>query len=186
MATIIIIALLVISSAYVLAFYGRRALERRRLKRMSDNTYDTALTLWNFARIIKDQLDNVSRGRAEVIDFTEISVPAGTGYNVSLELAAYGFRMYAVPERYQITGRLSLYVDNSLTVRAWDHAGENATAEDPEYAGEDSAELTDMQLASSSRLDWRIAAELLYKSNESRKQPKSTRDRVIQVHKPDQ
>ncbi|HKF54658.1 MAG TPA: hypothetical protein VKJ45_04410 [Blastocatellia bacterium] len=137
MVIIIVVALLSIISLSWLGWFARRELDRRRSKRMSDNAYNTALTLWNFARVIKDQLDEVGRGRAEVIDFTNISVPAGTGYNVCLELAGYGFRLHAVPERYDRTGRISLYVDNALTVRAWDRGGENATAEDPEYTGED-------------------------------------------------
>jgi len=137
MVIIIVVALVSIISLSWLGWFARSALERRRAKRMSDNAYNTALTLWNFARVIKDQLDDVGRGRAEVIDFTNISVPAGTGYNVCLELAGYGFRLHAVPERYDRTGRISLYVDDALTVRAWDRGGENATAEDPEYTGED-------------------------------------------------
>src|SRR5260370_34434273 len=115
----VIIILLAIITLGLPGWFARRAMERHRRKKMSDNAYSTALTLWNFARVIKDQLDEVSRGRAEVIDFTNISVPAGTGYNVCLELAAYGFRIHAVPERYGRTGRLSLYVDNGLTVLAW-------------------------------------------------------------------
>jgi hypothetical protein len=137
MVIIIVAALLSIILIGWLGWFGRRYLERRRAKRMSDNAYNTALTLWNFARVIKDQLDEVGRGKAEVIDFTKISVPAGTGYNVCLELAGYGFRLHAVPERYARTGRVSLYVDDALTVRAWDRGGENATAQDPEYTGED-------------------------------------------------
>jgi hypothetical protein len=137
MVIIIIAGLVSIILLGWLGWFGRRYLERRRAKRMSDNAYNTALTLWNFARVIKDQLDEVGRGKVDVIDFTKISVPAGTGYNVCLELAAYGFRLHAVPERYDRTGKISLYVDNALTVRAWDRGGENATAEDPAYTGED-------------------------------------------------
>jgi hypothetical protein len=128
---------------------------------MSDNAYNTALTLWNFARVIKDQLDEVGRGRAEVIDFTNISVPAGTGYNVCLELAGYGFRLHAVPERYDRTGRISLYVDNALTVRAWDRGGENATAEDPEYTGEDPI----VDAAAASQADLLRPEDLTHQSN---------------------
>src|SRR5215469_8139851 len=134
---IILIILVGIIGLGWLSWFGRRELERRRCKRMSDNAYNTALTLWNFARVVKDHLDEISRGRADVIDFTNISVPAGTGYNVCLELAGYGFRIHAVPEKYDRTGRVSLYVDNALTVRARDHCGQNATAQDPEYTGED-------------------------------------------------
>jgi hypothetical protein len=128
---------------------------------MSDNAYNTALTLWNFARVIKDQLDEVGRGKADVIDFTNISVPAGTGYNVCLELAGYGFRLHAVPERYDRTGRVSLYVDNALTVRAWDRGGDNATAEDPEYTGEDPI----VDPATSSQADSPGSEDQIHQSN---------------------
>src|SRR5215469_2273108 len=151
MVIIIVVALLSIISLSWLGWFARRELERRRSKRMSDNAYNTALTLWNFARVIKDQLDEVGRGGAEVIDFTNISVPAGTGYNVCLELAGYGFRLHAVPERYDRTGRISLYVDNALSVRAWDRGGQNATAEDPEYTGEDP--VIDLAVPSTAGLD---------------------------------
>src|SRR5215470_9037338 len=110
--TTLILLILAIALLAWLGWAGTKALEQRRRKRMSDNAYSTALTLWNFARIIKDQLDEISRGRASVIDFTNISVPAGTGYNICLELAAYGFRLHAVPEKYARTGRISLYVDD--------------------------------------------------------------------------
>jgi hypothetical protein len=159
-----------------LGWFGRRYLEGRRRKRMSDNAYNTALTLWNFARIIKDHLDEVSRGTADVIDFTNISVPAGTGYNVCLELAAYGFRIHAVPERYDRTGRLSLYVDNALTVRAWDRGGENATAEDPEYTGD---EMPLREPPIPAKLDWRHPEELIQQGKELIKASKAATERII-------
>jgi hypothetical protein len=141
---------------------------------MGDNAYDTALTLWNFARVIKDHLDEISRGRAEVIDFTNISVPAGTGYNVCLELAAYGFRIHAVPERYDRTGRLSLYVDNALTVRAWDRGGQNATAEDPEYTGDDIPVQPPI-----AKVDLRHPDELIHRGKELIKAGKAAPERII-------
>src|SRR5215813_8299334 len=150
----IIITILALIALGWLSWFGRRELERRRRKRMSDNAYNTALTLWNFARVVKDHLDEISRGRAEVIDFTNISVPTGTGYNVCLELAGYGFRIHAVPEKYDRTGRVSLYVDNALTVRAWDRGGENASAEDPEYTGED-LPAQPIEPAAPVKVDWR-------------------------------
>jgi hypothetical protein len=174
MTTIIIVLLAIILLGW-LGWFGRREVERRRQKRMGDNAYNTALTLWNFARIIKDQLDAVSRGRAEVIDFTNISVPAGTGYNVCLELAAYGFRIHAVPDRYDRTGRISLYIDNGLTVRAWDRGGENASAEDPEYTGEDMP----VDPPAAPKLELRHPEELIQQGKELIKAGKATAERVI-------
>src|SRR5215469_8721505 len=165
MVIIIGVALLSIISLSWLGWFARRELDRRRSKRMSDNAYNTALTLWNFARVIKDQLDEVGRGGAEVIDFTKISVPAGTGYNVCLELAGYGFRIHAVPERYDRTGRISLYVDNALTVRAWDRGGENASAEDPEYTGEDLPAQA-LEPATPLKVDWRHPETLIHQGKE--------------------
>jgi hypothetical protein len=171
----IIIVLLAIIFLGALGWFGTKELERRRKKRMSDNAYNTALTLWNFARVIKDHLDEISRGRAEVIDFKNISVPAGTGYNVSLELVAHGFRLHAVPERYDRTGRLSLYIDNALTVRAWDRGGKNATAEDPEYTGED----TIADPTPSGRIDLPHPEELIIQGKELRKAGKAATERIV-------
>jgi len=178
MYIIIIITLVGVVLVAWAAWFGQRALKRRRLKKMSDNAYNTALTLWNFARLIKDQIDNVSRGRAEVIDFTNISVPAGTGYNVCLELAGYGFRIHAVPEKYDRTGRVSLYVDNALTVRAWDHSGQNATAEDPEYTGEDLP-----TEANASQLDSAQPDALIQPDKELIKTGHASRERVFKVER---
>src|SRR5262249_29025273 len=159
---------------------AERAEKRRGMKKMSDNAYNTALTVWNFARLIKDQIDNVSRGRAEVIDFTNISVPAGTGYNVCLELAGYGFRIHAVPERYDRTGRISLYVDNALTVRAGDRGGENASAEDHEYTGED-LPAQPIEPAAPVKVDWRHPETLIHQGKEIIKASRPTGERVIKV-----
>src|SRR5262249_24222137 len=157
---------------------AERAEKRRGMKKMSDNAYNTALTVWNFARLIKDQIDNVSRGRAEVIDFTNISVPTGTGYNVCLELAGYGFRIHAVPEKYDRTGRVSLYVDNALTVRAWDHCGRNASAEDPEYTGDDLPTETN-----ASQLDSAQPEALIQPDKEPIKARHASRPRVIKAER---
>ena len=174
----IIITILALIALGWLSWLGRRELERRRRKRMSDNAYNTALTLWNFARVVKDHLDEISRGRSEVIDFTNISVPTGTGYNVCLELAGYGFRIHAVPEKYDRTGRVSLYVDNALTVRAWDHRGRNASAQDPEYTGDDLPTETN-----ASQLDSAQPEALIQPDKESIKARHASRPRVIKAER---
>ena len=71
-----------------------------------------------------------------VLDFTKITVPHSQGYRISLELIGGYFRVYAVPARYNITGRLSFLTDNTLSVRASDRAGQQASCEDGEYKGE--------------------------------------------------
>ncbi|MGH9760633.1 MAG: hypothetical protein ACREDR_38530 [Blastocatellia bacterium] len=134
-----VLIFLLLAGAVVGTVLGRRYLQAIRLKRMCDNEYNTAVALWNFARIVKGHIDELNRGRAEVIDFTKIKIPHGAGYKISLELSGFGFRVYAIPDRYNRTGKLSLFVDRSLTVRALDRVGEQATADDPEYTGDMSA-----------------------------------------------
>jgi hypothetical protein len=107
--------------------------------RMVENEYNVAVTLWNYGRLVKSQLEETVRRSSGVIDFYKITVPHSPGYRVVLELSGYRFRVFATPEQYHRTGRLSFYTDNEVTVRASDRAGEPATGEDPEYEGEPTA-----------------------------------------------
>lgn len=133
MAILALTLALVAAAALALHLY-KRALERRN-RRMSQNEYRTAETIWHFARSVKAHIDDmISRG-VEVLDFRMILVPSSVGYKISLELSGLRFRIYAVPEKYNRTGRLSFYVDNTLTVRASDRAGARAAESDPEYTG---------------------------------------------------
>jgi hypothetical protein len=132
------VAILVVLAIVVVVVLGmliQRETAHRREMRIRDNEYNTAVTLWNFALVIKGLIDEMARAGLEVLDFKDIVIPHGSGYRLSLELSGYGFIVYAVPHRYDKTGRLSFYVDRTLTVRASDHAGEIAEASDPEYAG---------------------------------------------------
>ncbi|MFY9572506.1 MAG: hypothetical protein WAV20_13990, partial [Blastocatellia bacterium] len=96
----------------------------------------TAVTLWEYARVVKEQIDNTIRLGSGVLDFTKIAVPHSQGYKISFELIGVYFRIYAVPARYNRTGKLSFLTDNTLSVRASDRAGQQATSEDGEYKGE--------------------------------------------------
>jgi len=86
---------------------------------------------------IKVALVVCNKPGAGVLDFTKITVPHSQGYRISLELIGGYFRIYAVPARYNRTGRLSFLTDNTLSVRASDRAGQQATSEDAEYKGEE-------------------------------------------------
>ena len=95
-----------------------------------------AVALWEFAGVVKTQIDDAMRKGTGVLDFTNIIIPSSQGYKVTLELIGTYFRLYSVPIKYARTGRLSFLTDNTLTVRAADRAGEHATTEDAEYKGD--------------------------------------------------
>lgn len=116
-------------------FLYKRILQLRE-RRILDNEYNTAVMIWDFAKFVKSLTDEMIRRRSEVLDFTNITVPHGIGYKISLELCGPRFRVVGTPERYTKTGRLSFYTDNTLTVRAADRSGEPASEDDPEYTGE--------------------------------------------------
>jgi hypothetical protein len=137
MEIILVILALVFIAALGLHAYKR--LRHKREERMGENEYSAAVTLWNYGRTVKSQIEETMRQRTGVIDFYKITVPHSPGYRVSLELAGYRFRIYAVPERYNRTGRLSFYIDDRITVRALDRGGQPASQDDPEYQGEAAA-----------------------------------------------
>ena len=132
------VAILIVLGIVVVAVVGmlvQREIAHRRELRIRDNEYNTAVTLWNFASLVKQRIDEMAKAQMQVLDFNNLAIPHGSGYKVSLELSGHGFIVYAVPHRYDKTGRLSFYVDRSLTVRASDHAGDAAAVTDPEYTG---------------------------------------------------
>ena len=131
------IVLIIIAAVFLLALglhSYKRILESREA-RMTDNEYNTAVTLWNYARLVKSQIDEAMRQGTGVIDYYKITVPHSPGYKLSLELAGNSFRIYATPDGYNKTGRLSFYTDSTIIVRAFDRSGGHATVDDPEYAG---------------------------------------------------
>jgi hypothetical protein len=131
----IILIILAAALLLLLGWYGYRFYQERLERRMSDNEYNTAVTLWEFAKQIKTEIDQVMRSGKGVLNFTNITVPSSAGYRVSLELIGAYFRVHAVPARYAKTGRLSFVADTTLTVRAADHQGQAASIEDDEYQG---------------------------------------------------
>ncbi len=133
MSVILITLTAVFIVAIALHLYKRN--KEAQAVKMADNEYNIAITLWNYARLIKGQIEEAVLRGSGVIDFSKIAVPHSQGYKVSLELIGNTFRVYAVPVKYSKTGRLSFYTDQTLTVRASDHAGERATVQDLEYAG---------------------------------------------------
>jgi hypothetical protein len=75
------------------------------------------------------------RQRIDVLDFKKIAVPHSQGYRVLIELIGFSFRICAVPDKYGRGGRLSFFIDSSLTLRASDRKGERANEQDEEYVG---------------------------------------------------
>ncbi|HVF89322.1 MAG TPA: hypothetical protein VNH22_04585 [Blastocatellia bacterium] len=118
-----------------LGFHAYKRVLQMRAKRMADNEYNTAVTLWKYSTLLRTELDLALRQNQGVLDYGRITVPHSSGYKVSLELEGYSFRVKGIPEQYNRSGRLSFYVDNSLIVRGGDHEGDWATLMDEEYAG---------------------------------------------------
>jgi hypothetical protein len=123
-------------AAALLVFLVRRKLMINREEQIAKNEYETATSLWTFAKTLKGHMDRRAGQDTTVLDFTQISMPKGAGYRISVELSACGFNLRALPNRYSRTGRVSFYADNTLTVRALDRGGAPACVEDPEYMAE--------------------------------------------------
>ncbi|HSB12675.1 MAG TPA: hypothetical protein VLM38_24510 [Blastocatellia bacterium] len=135
------IALIILAAIFlgVLGLHSYKQFKIRQQRRIDENEYNVAVTVWEFARVLKQHLDAAIQNSSGVLDFTEITVPHSQGYKVSLELIGAYFRVYAVPARYNKTGRLSFLTDNTLSVRASDRAGQQASSEDGEYKGDSSS-----------------------------------------------
>ena len=132
----IVLVILAIVFVGVLGLRGYKHFKIRQQRQISKNEYNAAVTLWEFARVVKGEVDVAIRQGAGVLDFTKITVPHSKGYEISLELIGAYFRVYAVPSRYNRTGKLSFLTDNTLSVRAADRAGQQASSEDGEYKGD--------------------------------------------------
>jgi hypothetical protein len=132
------IILVVLSAVFVgaLGLHAYKQYKARLRQRVSENEYAVAVTIWEYARLVKAEIDDSIRQGSCVLDFTRITVPHSQGYRVSLELVGSHFRIHATPDRYAKTGKLSFVADNTLVVRASDRSGEQAAADDPEYQGD--------------------------------------------------
>jgi len=133
-----VIVLIILAAIFVgvLGAHAYKQFKIREQQRIRDNEYNVAVTIWEYARLVKQQVDGAIRHGTNVLDFTKMTVPHSQGYRISLELIGGYFRIYAVPSRYNRTGRLSFLTDNTLSVRASDRAGQQSTSEDPEYKGD--------------------------------------------------
>jgi hypothetical protein len=132
----IVLVLLVTVFVGVLGVHGYRQFKIKQQHQMKQNEYNAAVTLWEFACGVREQIDGAVRLGTGVLDFTTITVPHTQGYELSLELIGAYFRIYAVPARYNRTGKLSFLTDNTLSVRASDREGQQASSEDGEYKGD--------------------------------------------------
>jgi hypothetical protein len=132
------IGLVILAAVFVgaLGLHGYRQYKVRQERRIGENEYNVAVTVWEFASRVKSQIEDAMRKGEGVLDFTNITVPSSEGYKLTFELIGTYFRVYAVPLKHSRTGCLSFLTDNTLTVRAADHAGEFATTEDAEYKGD--------------------------------------------------
>lgn len=134
MAIVLVILAMVFIGA--LALHAFKRLKQLREQRISENEYNTAVTIWYFAQIIKGHFDDNLRKGTMVLDFSKILIPHSQGYEITLELTGDNFRVYGVPAQHNNSGRLSFFIDNSMTLRASDRNGGLATGEDDEYTGE--------------------------------------------------
>lgn len=132
METILIILALIVIAA--ISIYGWKRLAQAREKRLLEREYNTAVALCYFARDVKQELVEMISQRIDVLDFRKITVPHSQGYRVLIELIGFNFRIHALPEQHGKGGRLSFFIDNSLTLRAADHKGKRANEQDEEYA----------------------------------------------------
>jgi hypothetical protein len=132
------IVLVILAAVFVgvLGVHGYKQFKIRQQRQMNENEYNAAVTVWKFARVVKEHIDGAIRQGTGVLDFTRITVPHTQGYEISLEMIGAYFRVYAVPARYNRTGKLSFLTDNTLSVRASDRMGQQATSEDGEYKGD--------------------------------------------------
>ena len=133
-----VIALLILAFVFVgvLVVHSYKQFKIRLRQQMNENEFNAAVTLWEFGKFVKVEIDSATKRGGGVLNFTNITVPHTRGYQVSLELIGVYFRLYAVPTKYNRTGKLSFLTDNTLSVRASDRIGQPATSEDAEYKGD--------------------------------------------------
>ncbi|HMG37265.1 MAG TPA: hypothetical protein VKM94_25405 [Blastocatellia bacterium] len=133
---LIILLVLVAVFVGILAVHGYKQWRVRLLQKIHDNEYNAAVTIWEYGRMVKNEVEAAVRASGGALDFKRLAVPHSPGYNVSLEMIGAYFRVYAVPKKYKRTGTLSFLTDSTLSVRAADRSGQNATPEDDEYRGD--------------------------------------------------
>lgn len=72
-----VIILVIVAGVFVcaLGLHGYKQLRIRRARRMSQNEYETAVKLWEYARLVREQIDDAMHQSKGVLDFTAITVP---------------------------------------------------------------------------------------------------------------
>jgi hypothetical protein len=130
-----ILILFALMAAAAASIYAWKRFARERKKRLREREYAAAVAIWRFARDVKDEIAEMVRRRIDVLDFRKITVPHSQGYRVLIEFIGFNFRIHALPD-YARGGRLSFFIDDSLTLRAADHKGERANEQDEEYTGD--------------------------------------------------
>ena len=130
-AIIVLLVILVAAGAFILT----QQLRQLREKRMLGNEYQAAMILGKYARTLKNRLEESKKHGNTKVDFNQLAIPQSPGYRLSLELYGFTFKVHGVPKIHKKTGRLSFYIDNSLTVKASDRGGLYATEKDNEFAG---------------------------------------------------
>ena len=130
--------LIILAAVFIggLTMHALKQYQLRLKQRISDNEYNVAVKLWEYACVVEKSINQAIRKSNGVLEFARIAIPTSDGYHLSLELIGTYFRVHAVPTRYNRTGKLSFLTDNTLTVRAADHLGRQASADDPEYKGD--------------------------------------------------
>ena len=130
----LVLILLAAISIAAIAFIIAQQLKQMREKRILGNEYHAVMVLGKYARTLKIHLDESKKQGNAKIDFQKLAIPPSPGYKVSLELSGYFFKVHGIPKVHRKTGRLSFYIDNSLTVKASDRGGQFATDKDNEFA----------------------------------------------------
>ena len=78
---IILITLSVIFVA-ALGFHSYKRVLQMREKRMTDNEYNAAVTLWKYSTVLRTELDQALRQSKGVLDYSRITVPHSQGYKI--------------------------------------------------------------------------------------------------------
>ena len=67
-----VIALLIIATVFlgVLAVHSYKQFKIRQQRQMNENEYNAAVTLWEFGRFVKIEVDSATKRSAGVLDFS--------------------------------------------------------------------------------------------------------------------
>ena len=80
---VIVLIILAAVFASVLGVHAYKQFKISQQKQIDENEYNVAVTLWEFARFVKDQIDGSIKLGSGVLDFTRITLPHSRGYEIS-------------------------------------------------------------------------------------------------------